>query len=121
MNKKMSKLTMFLNKSAERRFNDGLVQTMAVEIKLRSGGINEHMILPTYYKREFYDQGEYLPYDAPVRMVMPKAALAEAQEIVAEGSRLNLSGWVEIRMWLQQRLPELKAGCLAPINALGGL
>jgi hypothetical protein len=44
-------LKRFINKAEERRFNDALMRMTIVEIKLRSGDINEHTIMPRYYNK----------------------------------------------------------------------
>jgi hypothetical protein len=108
-------LTSFLNKSDERCFNDALLRLIAAEIRLQSGKLDEDMILPTYFRRRFYYNGEYMPYAAPVKMILSKATMNEARQIVAEGSSFHLETYSEIRSWLQKRLPELKSGCLTAI------
>lgn len=65
-------LAKFINRANERVFNDSLMRVVVVEIKLKSGQINEEMILPRCYNKAIVYDGETYNKCAQIKDLIPK-------------------------------------------------
>ena len=108
----------FFNKAKERIFNDNLICSMALEIKLKSGNINEYLILPTYFDHNFFYNGVRIPYYISIQKMLSKEYLKELQSIIKEGSSMDFKNYNEIKKFLQKKMIGINDCCLCAINAL---
>jgi len=95
-------ISKFINDSNERIFNDRLMIMTIIEIMLKSGCINDELILPRYYsKDEIYD-GEKYERAGMIKNVVPKKALAELKNLVSIGSKINFDSKASVKVWIQE-------------------
>ena len=108
-------LAVFINKSEERIFNDSLMNVAATEISLKSGAINNQMILPRYYNRSCEYEGEVYERCGIIQEVLPNKALKELNVLVAAGSSLDFESKSALRVWIQKETG-INDGSLSAIN-----
>ncbi len=96
-------LAAFVNKANERIFNDRLIILAVTEIRLKSGGLNEELILPRYYAKDCVYNGERFERAGRIRDVMPAKALAELKALIVEGSKKDFKNNSQIKNWIHER------------------
>lgn len=96
-------LASFINNANERIFNDRLIILTVTEIKLKSGDINEEMILPRYYSKDCLYNGEKYESAGMIKDVIPKAALSELKQLIIEGSNADFKSVAEIKNWIHEK------------------
>jgi len=94
----------FINKAEERRFNDALMRMTIVEIKLRSGDINEHTIMPRYYNKGCRYDGMFYEQSGTIKQIMPQKALSQLKAVIKEGSKIPFFDKSEIKNWLVDKI-----------------
>ena len=95
----MKNISKFINKAQEQRFNDALMNVVITEIRLKSGILNEEMILPCNNKGIYYN-GEFYEQSAMIKDLVPQKALLELKALVETGSKLNFENKQQIKNWI---------------------
>lgn len=90
----------FINKSHERVFNDTVMRIIITEIKLKSGDFNEFMIIPRYFNKSTFYQGEEYKYSAKINELLNKKAVQQAKELVRKGSSIDFDSVEHLRNWI---------------------
>lgn len=90
----------FINKSHERVFNDTVMRIIITEIKLKSGDFNEFMIIPRYFNKSTFYQGEEYKYSAKINELLNKKAVQQAKELVKKGSLIDFDSIEHLRNWI---------------------
>lgn len=93
-------LEKFINKSDERIFNDRLMILTCVEISLKSNAIDGELILPRYRNYGVWYEGEYYPFAAQIKTLMPKKAFQELNLLINEGSKIDFKNKAQIKNWI---------------------
>lgn len=73
------------------------------EIKLKSGDINEEMILSRYYDKGVWYQGEYYDRSGIIKDVLSKKALSELKHLIMNGSKIDFENVAQIKFWIEQQ------------------
>lgn len=77
----MKNISKFINKAKELRFNDALMNVVITEIRLKSGVLNEEMILPRSSNKGLYYNGEFYEQSAMIKDLLENMAEIDEQEI----------------------------------------
>src|SRR5574344_812252 len=93
-------LKKFINKSDEKIFNDRLMVLTCIEISLKSKSINGELILPTYRNRGVWYGGEYYPFSAQIKTLMPKKAFEQLNLLIEAGSKIDFENKTQIKNWI---------------------
>jgi hypothetical protein len=93
-------LSYFINKSHERRFNDSVMRMIIVEIKLKSGELNEEAVLPRYFNKGVEYDGEVYEKSAVIKDFMPKKAIEQAKSLIKKGSLICFENKESIMNWI---------------------
>lgn len=104
----------FINKSHERVFNDTVMRIIITEIKLKSGDFNEFMIIPRYFNKSTFYQGEEYKYSAKINELLNKKAVQQAKELVKKGSSINFDSIEHLRNWICEET-NINQGSLASL------
>jgi hypothetical protein len=95
----MKSILKFINNGKDQRFTDALVKLMLIEIRLKSGSINEDMILPADSGNCVYDGVIYRKSDI-IKIRLSKQTLSELQNIVLIGSEMAFENVAQVKNWL---------------------
>lgn len=76
------------------------MRVLITEIKLKSGEINEEMILPRYYNKGIAYNGEFYKKSAMIKDLLPQKALIEIKTLTVAGSALDFETDAEIKNWI---------------------
>jgi len=90
----------FFNKGKDQKFCDNIAKFLLVEIKLKSGEINEDILLQCDKITNLVYNGEHFTNANTIKNGIPKSALAELKKLVAEGSKLNFENDAQIKNWV---------------------
>ena len=93
-------LAKFINNAKERIFNDTLMKLVGIEIKLKSGNLNEEIILPRYYDKGIWYNGEYLERCGMIKNILPRKALEQLKELVRMGAKIDFETNSAMRNWI---------------------
>lgn len=93
-------LEKFINKSDERIFNDRLMILTCIEISIKSKGIDGELILPRYRNYGVWYDGEYYPFAAQIKTLMPKKAFEQLNILIEAGSRIDFKNKTQIKNWI---------------------
>ena len=90
----------FINKSDERIFNDRLMILTCIEISIKSKGIDGELILPRYRNYGVWYKGEYYPFAAQIKTLMPKKAFEQLNLLIEAGSKIDFKNRTQIKNWI---------------------
>lgn len=101
MNKSIyNDLKKFINKSGEIIFNDRLMILTCIEISLKSKSINGELILPISGSHGVWYGGEYYPFSAQIKTLMPKKAFEQLNLLIETGSKIDFKNKTQIKSWI---------------------
>lgn len=104
----------FINKSHERVFNDTVMRIIITEIKLKSGDFNEFMIVPRYFNKSTFYQGEEYKRSAKINELLNKKAVQQAKELIKKGSKMDFKSTENLRNWISEETG-INSGSLASL------
>lgn len=104
----------FINKSHERVFNDTIMRIIITEIQLKSSDFNEFMIIPRYFNKSTFYQGEEYKYSAKINELLNKKAVQQAKYLVKKGSKINFKNTEHLRNWISEETG-INSGSLASL------
>ena len=104
----------FINKSHERVFNDTVMRIIITEIQLKSNDFNEFMIVPRYFNKSTFYQGEEYKYSAKINELLNKKAVQQARELVKKGSSIDFNSVEHLRNWISEETG-INSGSLAAL------
>jgi hypothetical protein len=103
MENEYKSLTAYIKQKNNRIFKDNLLRLMLVEIKLKSGQIDEYMLLPTTYKSGVYcGRCWYEGYNHIINILSEKI-LQQVKQLVSKGSQMNFYNYLEIQKWITEK------------------
>lgn len=90
----------FFIKGKDQLFCDNIAKLLVVEIKLKSGNINENLLLQCDKITNLVYNGEHFTNANIIKKGVPVKALIELQTLVAEGSKLDFETDAQIKNWI---------------------
>lgn len=90
----------YFTKGRDQFFCDNLSKVLVVEIKLKSGNINENLLLQCDEVTNHIYGGERYKSVKSIKKGVSAKALTELQTLVAEGSKLNFENDAQIKNWV---------------------
>ena len=73
------------------------------EIYLKSGNINEDMLLPRYYDKGIWYNGEFYNRCGHIKDIIPKKALFQLKELVKIGSKIPFTSKTSVKNWIKEQ------------------
>lgn len=98
-----SNLKKFLERGKDQVFIDALVAVILVEIKIKSGVIDENLILKSSSRNCVYD-GELYKHSAQIKTAVPPKVINEIKNLLQDSLSESFESYSQIKNWLVEKV-----------------